>query len=107
MRLPPQMDWFVFVMVLLTGQCARSINPIKQWKRFIEKLFHKVFEEREPPDTTTGDANPRACFSQRNLAKEKYYPKGIAFLQKKPLEVRWKNGVRRSCECGDLVKPTR
>jgi len=49
---------------------------------FIKKLFHDVFEEEEPPDTTARDANPRSRFSQRNLAKEKYYPKGLAFLQK-------------------------
>lgn len=54
-------------------------------KRFILENFHEELEDRELLDTTTGDANPRSRFSQENLAKEKYYPKGIAFLQKKDL----------------------
>ncbi len=52
-------------------------------ERFINENFHDDSKDWELLDTTTGDANPRACLSQRNLAKEKYYPKGIAFLQKK------------------------
>ena len=52
-------------------------------ERFISENFHDDIEYWELLDTTTGDAIPRSQFSQKNLAKEKYYPKGIAFLQKK------------------------
>ena len=51
-------------------------------ERFISENFHNAIEHWELLDTTTGDAIPRSRFSQRNLAKEIYYPKGIAFLQK-------------------------
>ena len=51
-------------------------------ERFISENFHDDIEYWELLDTTTGDAIPRSQFSQKNLAKEKYYPKGIAFLQK-------------------------
>jgi transposase InsO family protein len=47
------------------------------------KISMRVRRIRGLLDTTTGDANPRVHSSQGNLAKEKYYPKGIAFLQKK------------------------
>jgi hypothetical protein len=59
-----------------------AIFPSQTMERSIETNFHEDTEGRELLDTTTGDANPRARFSQRNLAKENYYPKGIAFLQK-------------------------
>jgi len=57
--------------------------PSQTMERSIEINFHEDTEERGLLDTKSGDANPRACFSQRNLAKEFYYPKGIAFLQEK------------------------
>jgi hypothetical protein len=51
-------------------------------ERFINENFHDDSKDRELLDTTTGDAIPRSRLSPRNWAKEKYYPKGIAFLQK-------------------------
>ena len=70
-----------------------AIFPSQTMERSIETNFHEDTEERGLLDTKSGDANPRACFSQRNLAKEKYYPKGIAFLQKQcPVEL---NALRR------------
>ena len=55
-------------------------------ERFILENFHDAIEHWELLDTTTGEAIPRSQFSQKNLAKEKYYPKGIAFLQKRSLK---------------------
>ena len=65
-----------------------TIVPLQTMEKFIEKKFCDYSKEIGLLDTTTGDANPRACFSQRNLAKEKYYPKGIAFLQKMMEDIR-------------------
>jgi len=50
-------------------------------ERFINENFHDGSKDWELLDTTTGDANPRACFSQSDVAKDYYYPQGIAFLQ--------------------------
>ncbi len=78
-----------------------AIFPSQTMERSIETNFHEDTEDRELLDTTTGDANPRARFSQRNLAKENYYPKGIAFLQKSNLQ-----GVRLGDVALGEVNPT-
>jgi hypothetical protein len=70
------------------NECAIGDSSIADNGKVHRKNFCDYSKEIGLLDTTTGDANPRACFSQRNLAKEKYYPKGIAFLQKqKPEQV--------------------
>ncbi|MBK7845850.1 MAG: hypothetical protein IPJ71_19615 [Bdellovibrionales bacterium] len=56
----------------------------------LEKLSMNIREEREFPGMTTGVAIPRFRFSPRNQAKEKFYPKGCAFLQKSgPFLKKW------------------
>ena len=48
------------------NECARGINPIKTMEEVHKKLFHDVFEEKEPPDTTTGDASPWSILARFN-----------------------------------------